>query len=675
MRQLLFPASLLAALALAACDRAAPPAQPTAAPAATQQEKEVDEFSYSEPDKVRTTDLALDLAIDFAAKQIAGTATYTLDWVDKGATQLVLDTRDITVEKAEGEANGQWAPLQFALAPADKVLGSRLTIETPQRPAKVRVTYKTSPQASGLQWLEPSMTAGKKQPFMFSQSQQIHARSWVPLQDTPRVRFTYTAHVTAPQDAMVLMSADNDPSAPRDGDYTFTMPQKIPSYLLAIAAGDLVFAPISNRSGVWAEPSVVQGAASEFADTEKMIETAEQLYGPYRWQRYDILVLPPSFPYGGMENPRLTFATPTVIVGDKSLVSLIAHELAHSWSGNLVTFSTPKDSWLNEGVTSYVENRLVEALYGKDRADMETAINRNELKDEYKTLDPKLQQLALKPGALANPDDQSSATVYHKGAWFLQFLEQRYGREVFDPWLRGYFDHFAFQSIPTTQFVAYLKSTLMKQHPGVVSDADIEEWVYGPGIPSSAPLVESRRVSVVDAARVAWQGSAKLPAAAITSEWTTQEWVHFIEGMPPTLTQAQLAQLDQAYKFTGTPNGEIAQRWYPLTVRSGYTQARPAIAEFLQRIGRRKLIMPTYGELVKTDDGLAFAKDVFAKAKPGYHPITTGSVEATIAGAKPTAAPAPVAAPEAPAAPAQPRGAVHGDATADMPAPETQKAP
>ena len=382
---------------------------------------------------------------------------------------------------------------------------------------------------------------------------------------------------------------------------------------------------------------MVDKAVAEFVDTEKMIDTAEKLYGPYRWGRYDLLVLPPSFPYGGMENPRLTFATPTVIVGDKSLVSLIAHELAHSWSGNLVTFATDKDAWLNEGTTTYVQSRITESLYGRDMAAMEEVIDRNELKDEFKELDPKLQRLSLKPGDLADPDNSSSATVYTKGAWFLQFLEKRFGREVFDPWLKGYFDHFAFQSITTRQFRDYLQANLVDKHPGKVTMQEVDTWLYEPGIPADAPVVQSGKFSTVDAARIAWQGSAKLPAKAITEAWGTQEWVRFLEGMPETLSQAQLTQLDEAYRFTGTPNGEIAMRWYPLAERSGYAAARPAMGAFLERVGRRKLIMPTYKALVATEDGLAFAKAVFVKAKPGYHPITTGSVEATIAEAKPMA--------------------------------------
>ena len=637
MRQALLLLSAVAVLAAAGCAReSAPPAEP-AAPA-TKPEAAVtvdparDEFSYAEPDKVRIQDLSLDLAVDFDAKQISGTATYTLDWIDPKANTLVLDTRDLTITKVEAAGkDGTYGALQYALADADPLLGSKLTVQVPERNATVRIAYKTSPEASGLQWLAPSMTEGKKQPFMFSQSQQIHARSWVPLQDTTQVRFTYSAHVTAPNNAMVLMSADNDPDAARDGDYSFTMPQAIPSYLMAIAAGDLVFKPISERSGVWAEPAMVEKAAAEFEDTEKMIQTAESLYGPYRWGRYDILVLPPSFPYGGMENPRLTFATPTVIVGDKSLVSLVAHELAHSWSGNLVTFSTSRDAWLNEGLTSYVENRLVEALFGKDQAAMESAIAREELKQEFNEDNKPLQRLAVKPGDLDDPDNNLTGTVYTKGAWFMEALEKRFGREPFDAFLRGYFDHFAFQSIDTTQFRDYAIANLLQKHPGTMSQEEFDAWLYEPGVPASAPQVRSQRFAVVDAARIAWTGSGELPVSQITSAWSTQEWVRFLDGMPETLTTGQMAALDAAYKFTGTPNGEIAQRWYPLAARSGYHAADGEMAAFMQRVGRRKLIMPIYNALVQTPEGLVFAKGVFERAEPGYHPITTGSVKAAIA--------------------------------------------
>jgi len=344
------------------------------------QDRRTDEHSYAQPDKVRIRDLALDLAVDFDKRQLAGTATLGLEWLDKNQRELVLDTRDLAIAAVEARSGTRkFREVPHALAEPDERFGSKLTITLPRQYEQVRIRYATSPQASGLQWLSPAMTAGGKTPFMFSQSQAIHARSWVPLQDTPSVRFTYTARIRTPAEVMALMSADNAPDAVRDGDYRFSMPQAIPSYLMAIAAGDLVFKPISARAGVWAEPQTVDRAVKEFEDTEKMIQVTESLYGPYRWERYDLLILPPSFPFGGMENPRLSFITPTVIVGDKSLVSLIAHELAHSWSGNLVTNASWKDMWLNEGFTSYVENRIVEELYGKPRADMENVISRNGL--------------------------------------------------------------------------------------------------------------------------------------------------------------------------------------------------------------------------------------------------------------------------------------------------------
>ena len=606
----------------------APPAQQAPSAPVNTVNRSHDESSYAEPDKVVIKDIALDLKLDFDQKQIGGTATYTLEWKQKDARQLVLDSRELTVAKVEAiAADGARSPLQFQLAPVDKVFGSKLTIEAPQQPAKVEVTYHTAPTASGLQWLEPSMTEGKKLPFMFSQSQAIHARSWVPLQDTPSVRFTYSAHVTSRPDVMVLMSADNDPKAARDGDYVFKMPQPIPSYLLAIAAGDVVFEPISGRSGVWAEPTMVSRAAKEFEDTEKMIGAAEKLYGEYRWGRYDMLVLPPSFPFGGMENPRLTFATPTVIVGDKSLVSLVAHELAHSWSGNLVTNASWKDIWLNEGFTTYVQGRITEALYGQEMAEMERQIDQTDLLAEVKDMSAADQALALPPLNERDPDEALSQVAYVKGSWFLEFLEQRFGRETFDPFLRGWFNDHAFQSANTDQFVDYLKKNLLPRKPDAVTEAELKAWLDEPGIPAFAARAKSRSFSAVDTARIAWEGTGTLPSAQLTGEWSTQEWVRFIDGLGAKQPLDKLAALDKAFKFTGTPNGEIAMRWYPLAIRSGYAEATPAAGEFIERVGRRKLIMPIYAELVKTPEGLAFARAAFEKAKPGYHPITTGSVQ------------------------------------------------
>lgn len=591
----------------------------------------MDPNSYAEPEKVRIADLGLDLKVDFARKTLLGRADLRLQWLDPEQRELRLDTRDIAIDRVLGKSgDGAWHRLRWELGARDPILGSMLSIHMRRPYTVVRIHYRTAPGASGLQWLEPEMTAGGRHPFLFSQSQAIHARSWVPIQDTPAVRFTYSARVRTPPELMALMSADNDPDAARDGDYLFRMPQPIPSYLLAIAVGDLSFAPLSARAGVWAEPSVLSAAAAEFADTEKMIATAESLYGPYRWGRYDLLVLPPSFPFGGMENPRLTFVTPTVIVGDKSLVSLIAHELAHSWSGNLVTNASWKDMWLNEGFTSYVENRLVEAIYGVEQAQMESVISQYGLRQELKRLQPGYQLLAMAPLSGVDPDAALSDVPYVKGAWFLSFLEQRFGRERFDTFLRAYFDHFAFQSIDTETFVGYLREHLLTLVPDAVTAAELDAWLYQPGIPKFAEAATSARFAAVDRAAERWL-KQRIGAHEIDSTgWSTQEWVRFLERMPQKLSARRLLDLDDAFKLTGTSNGEIAQRWYPLAERSGYFEARPAMAAFLRKVGRRKLVLPIWEALAASRDGREFARKVFAEARAGMHPITAASVQAVL---------------------------------------------
>ena len=624
----------LMALTLSACK----PAVETAGPAGNVVDSAdvPDPNSYAQPERVRIEHLVLDLRADMQARTLAGSAELFLKWQDDKARELVLDTRDLQIRSVQGFDGKAWKNLTYRLDTADLILGSALRIKLPSALPRVRINYSTVPEASGLQWLTPEMTSSK-QPFMFSQSQAIHARSWVPLQDTPGVRFTYDARIRTDASLMALMSADNDPKAVRDGDYRFSMPQKIPSYLLAIAVGDVVFKPISGRSGVWAEPGVADAAAAEFADTEKMIQVAEKLYGPYQWGRYDMLILPASFPFGGMENPRLSFITPTVIVGDKSLTSLIAHELAHSWSGNLVTNSSWKDIWLNEGFTSYVENRIVEEVYGRELADMENVISQASLAEALKSTPPADQALALPPLTGRDPDEALSDVAYIKGQWFLMFLEQRFGRETFDAFLRHWFTTHAFTSSHSAEFERFLTVELLDKHPGKVSIGEIREWLHRPGIPSSAKPAVSSRFVAIDKAQAQWF-AGDVPASELASSaWGTQEWVRFLERMPATLTSTQMAELDAAFRFSGTPNPEIAQRWYPLTVRSGYTSARPEIEKFLIAIGRRKLIMPIYAELAKTDDGRMFATAVFEKARPGYHPITIGSVEAALKAPEPEA--------------------------------------
>ena len=585
-----------------------------------------DPNSYAQPDKVRIAHIRLDLSVNMPQRVLKGSADLALHWLDPEARQLVLDSRDLKISAVQGFDGKKWRKLGYKLDAADALFGSALRISLPEQYPRVRIVYQTSPEASGLQWLTPEMTASK-QPFMFSQSQAIHARSWVPLQDTPGVRFTYEARLRTDPALMGLMSADNDPKAVRDGEYRFNMPQKIPSYLLAIAVGDMVFATISARSGVWAEPSVAASAAKEFEDTEKMIQVAERLYGPYQWGRYDMLILPASFPFGGMENPRLSFITPTVIVGDKSLTSLIAHELAHSWSGNLVTNGSWKDIWLNEGFTSYVENRIVDEVYGAEQAEMENVISQTGMGKELQELAPADQLLALAPLQGRNPDDALSSVAYIKGQWFLMFLEQRFGRDTFDAFLRQWFSTHAFTSTHSAEFERFLAVELLDRHPGKVSLGEVREWMHEPGIPSFAKPAQSKRFDAVDRLQKQWLEGDQAAAELQTTVWTTHEWVRFIEQMPEILSAEQLLDLDAAFHFTGTANPEIAQRWYPLTVRSGYLEARPAIEAYLIKIGRRKLIMPTYNALAKTDEGRAFAQAVFAKAKPGYHPITVGSVE------------------------------------------------
>jgi aminopeptidase N len=601
----------------------------------------LDYHSYANVDQFRTTHIELDLRVDLEGKVISGGVGLELKRLDPRATQLVLDTKDLMINDvtqksadvlgATAKNQTIWVSRPFHLEKPDPILGSALVIDLPpsRKPVEsIRIDYETLSTAAALQWLTPKQTAGRRKAFLYTQSEPIGARTWIPLQDTPQVRATYKAKIHTSSDVVAVMSAENDPTHKRNGEYSFVMPQAIPSYLIALAVGDLEFKETGPRTGVYAEKPVVKAAAKEFADTESMIAASEKLFGPYRWTRYDILVLPPSFPVGGMENPRLSFITP-----DKSLVSVIAHELAHSWSGNLVTNATWRDLWLNEAFTVYLESRIMTVVYGEQRASMEGVLGLQSLRKDLARLPPKDQVLAIDLRD-RDPDLVFSDVPYQKGRLFLSYLDAKFGRDRFDAFLRGYFDHFAFKSITTEQFNQYLTENLLDRFPGIVTHAEVLAWENDPGLPAGAVLPVSSAFSQVDDARTAWLGG-KLEPKKFGLDWVTQQWLYFLDNMPAALSAVELGRLDQAYGLTRSQNAEIEHSWLVLVIRNNYQPGYARLEEYLATVGRRKLISPLYVDLMKTPSGSAFAKRVYAKARPGYHAETVAAIDAIV---NPTAA-------------------------------------
>jgi leukotriene-A4 hydrolase len=595
-----------------------------------------DPHSYAEIDKFVVRHVAIDLRTDFEERRLEGTVELAVEQVDPNAAVLNLDTRGLEISTVHlVESSGRARVLAFKIAEPDPILGSKLSIEFPHCCAatsqmRIRIAYRTSSEASALQWLSPSQTYDAK-PYLYSQGQAIHTRSWIPLQDTPSVRVTYEARIRTPADLVAVMSAARvgDPGA-SPGEFRFEMKQPIPSYLIALAVGDLRFQALGERTGVWTEPSRLAAAAREFGDLPRMLEAGERMAGPYRWERYDLLVMPRAFAYGGMENPRLSFISPSTVAGDRSLVSVIVHELAHSWSGNLVTNSTWDDFWLNEGFTTYLEHRLVEALYGERRASMEDAIAYQELVQTIKDLEaaglPADSALHLDLAG-RDPNEGTSDVAYQKGRWFLGFLEERFGRPAFDTFLREYFETHAFRSIDTATFRAWLLGYLGRPGAPAVTSAEIDEWLYRPGLPATMPQVAEDVFAAVDAVAADWRAGRIATAVLPVKAWIPQEWVRFLDQQPADLEDAKLAELRSTFKLGADGNAEIALSWLELVIRAQYEPAYPDLERFLLDTGRWRLVETLFRELSRTESGRALGERIYAKAEPGYHQSIQDAVE------------------------------------------------
>lgn len=601
------------------------PAAPEIAPILTTPEA-VDSQSYARPREARVTHVDLDLTTDFAAHTVSGTAALTI-LAAPGAAEVVLDALDLTILAV---TDGAGRKLDWTLGQSDGAKGAPLTVRLGGA-ARVVVAYRSSANALALQWLSPDQTAGKVKPFLYSQGQAILNRSWIPTQDSPGIRQTWTARIVVPAGLTAVMSGEKltprgEAAGPGQRAFRFRMTHPTAPYLIALAAGDIAFRPLGPRTGVYTEPAMMDRAAYELADTEKMVEAAEQLYGPYRWGRYDVLVLPPAFPYGGMENTTLTFLTPTFITGDRANVGLVAHELAHSWSGNLVTNATWDDGWLNEGFTSYVENRIMEVLYGPGRAVIEADLSWDDLQ----------QAVATRPAAEVTLFGAGTGVAYTKGEAFLRMLEHAVGRARWDAYLRGYFDRFAFQPQTTAGFLADLRANLVKGDAALEARLQLDQWLYQPAIPSGAYHLASPALLKVDAARAAFLAGG--PASAIPGKgWTTQEWQRFLGGLPRKLTDAQLAELDAAFALSTSTNAYIRSAWLQLVVANRWEPGMASLEAFLRSNGRGLFLRPLYTGLVKDKAwGLPLARRYFDQAKGGYHPSLSAGLERTIAAAEGT---------------------------------------
>lgn len=581
-----------------------------------------DPHSFSRPLEVVIKHLSLNLDVDFTARVIKGTAKMNIR-VFENSKEIILDTRDLNIEKVFVDDR----PVTFTLSPEVQFLGKALHIPIEANSKTIAVQYSTSPSAPAIQWLTPEQTAGGKHPFLFTQSQAILARTWIPIQDSPGIRFTYDAEIRVPDELLAVMSAVNPQQKNKTGKYKFHMPQPVPAYLLALAIGNFEFKSLDERSGVYAEPVTLAKAAKEFEDLPQMIVTAENLYGPYEWGRYDVIVLPPSFPFGGMENPRITFATPTILAGDKSLTSLIAHELAHSWSGNLVTNANWNDFWMNEGFTVYFENRIMESLYGKDFADMQALLGLEDLQETIKELGDTSADTHLKLNLDGrDPDDGMNDVAYEKGHFLLLLIEQTVGRVRFDSFLRNYFSSHSFNTITTEEFLREYKKKLIGEDLQLADKIKIEDWIYKPGIPANCPQIVSAKFEAVKKDVEAWKKGA--PASSInTKSYTTNEWLRFLRSIPETLSQEQMTELDKAFKFTSSGNSEILFAWLEHVIGSKYAPAYPALKSFLTSVGRRKFVKPLYQQLIKTTEGTAMAREIYLQARPNYHSITQQTVD------------------------------------------------
>ncbi|KAL8951086.1 MAG: hypothetical protein Q9222_002926 [Ikaeria aurantiellina] len=576
----------------------------------------------------RTTNTVANFEIDFERKRLKGNVILQLDSINDIETKdIILDTSHLHIDDVslKGETLSEWQ-----LLPRSEPYGSPLKISIDKAVEKGKsieldIKVQTTEKCTALQWLTPAQTSNKKHPYMFSQCQAIHARSLFPCQDTPDVKSTFEFNIRSPLPVIASglptgvvsdsqTSDDKDAAAPKTPLYTFTQSLPIPSYLFALASGDIATALIGPRSTVATGPDELQASQWELSSsTETFIRTAESLIYPYAWTTYNVLILPPSFPYGGMENPVYTFATPTIISGDRQNVDVIAHELSHSWSGNLVSNASWEHFWLNEGWTTYLERRIQMGVHGGGEAyrDFSSIIGWKALEDsveQFGTKDEEYTKLVIDLQG-KDPDDAFSSVPYEKGFHFLYYLEKLVGMSKWDKFIPHYFTKYRGKSLDSYEFKSTLLEYFEKDNQvskKLTEEVDWDAWFYKPGLPPK-PEFDTSMVDVCYALAEKWKSFHDSPEGTTMDSfepsskdiegWAANQIVVFLEriqSLDTPLSKSAVHTMGETYGFIKSMNVEIVSRYLAVGLVAKSEEVMEPTAVLLGRVGRMKFVRPLY---------------------------------------------------------------------------------
>lgn len=580
-----------------------------------------DPHSFAQPNEAKATHLQWSGQVDFASKTIIAKASWMIQ-SQKKADTIVFDTYGLDIQKVTIDDQQETG---WVLDTPDPILGSALRIAIKPGTQMVHIQYRTASQAKGLQWLDAAQTGDKKHPFLFSQGQAILTRTWLPCQDSPSLRFSFDATVSVPAGLMAVMSAPNSQQHSTDGLYRFSNSQPIPSYLFALAVGDFSYKAFDGRSGIYAEKSTLDVAWQEFANLPPMIKAAERLFGKMPWQRFDVLVLPPSFPFGGMENPMIMFAAPTLIAGDRSLTNLVAHELAHTWSDQLVRIASWEDFWLNEFFTNYIERRIIEEIEGSSYTEMMESLSNLELEKTLESAGLTGQSLVLVPDLDGkDPDQVLGATQYLKVAALMMHMESSLQKKNIDRWIRQQLREGEGKVYTTQSFVQSHQNELFSNEN--FNEAHLNTWFYEQQLPKNYQRRISTRFASVEAVASQWLQGEEISLLP-TGGWSVYEWMYFLRIINQgQLAQSRLSELDQALLLSNSGNAELQAVWLQLALQHNYLEVLAAVEKYVAKTGRRKLLLLVYKALWSNEQTRDTALLWFQKYGPMYHQVARNSI-------------------------------------------------